>query len=73
MRVVKFFFVFIPVILLSSIVGFSVIGSVPALNFYLESKGSMEPNLAGFLIILGCFILPPYLFCMRILRVEVVE
>ena len=73
MKMVKFFTVFAPAFLLCSIVGFSVIGSVPALNFYLESKGSTEPNLVGFLILIVCFVLPTLLFCMRIFRVEIVE
>jgi len=46
MKVMKFCFVFIPAFLLCSVVGFMVVGSVPMLNFYLESKGSNEPNFA---------------------------
>ena len=73
MKMVKVGFVFIPAFLLSAIVGFSVVGRVSALNFYLESKGSIEPNIAGFLIIIVCFTFPTLLFCMRIFRVEFVE
>lgn len=73
MKMLKFFFVFVPAILLCSIVGFTVVGSVPILNFYLESKGSTEPNLGGFLVLIACFVFPTLLFCMRVLKVEVVE
>lgn len=71
MKVMKF--VFVPAFLLCSIVGFMVVGKVPMLNFYLESKGSTEPNFAGFLFIITCFCFPTLLFCMRVLRVETVE
>ena len=73
MKTVKFVAVFVPAFLLCSIIGFSVIGSIPALNFYLESKDSTEPNFFGFLILILCFVFPTLLFCMRIFRVEIVE
>lgn len=73
MKLVKFLLVLAPAFLLCTFVGFAVVGSVPMLNFYLESKGSYEPNFAGFLIIVACFTVPTMLFCMRIFRVEIVE
>jgi len=73
MKVAKFFSVFVPAFLLCSIVGFMVVGRVPMLNFYLESKGSTEPNFVGFLIIITCFYFPKLLFCMRVFRVETVD
>jgi len=73
MRIVKFCLVFVPAFLLCSYVGFTAVGSVPMLNFYLESKGSTEPNFAGFLVLITCFYFPTLLFCMRVFRVETVE
>jgi hypothetical protein len=73
MKVVKFLFVFVPAFLLCSLVGFTVVGSVPMLNFYQEGKGSTEPNFAGFLVMVTCFYFPTLVFCMRVFRVATVD
>lgn len=73
MMYLKFIFVFVPALLVSIFVGFAIVVKYPMLNLYLESKGSTEPNLAGFLIGIMCFVLPTFFLCLRVLKVEIVE
>lgn len=69
----KLFFVFLPALLFSTFLGFAIVEQIPPLSFYLEAKDSLEPNVLGFVVVLGVFVAPTLLLCLRIFKVEVID
>ena len=69
----KLFFVLLPALLFSTFLGFAIVEQIPLLSFYLEAKDSLEPNVLGFAVVLGVFVAPTLLLCLRIFNVEVIN
>ena len=69
----KLFFVFLPTLLFATFLGLAIVEQMPPLSFYLEAKDSIEPNVLGFAVVLGVFVAPALLLCLRTFRVEVID